>query len=207
MALTANVQRAETRAGARQGLPVKASTEIFDGALVCIDSSGLAIPATTTAGLVVAGVAVEGFDNTDGTDGELGASPARYCVVERGKSWSFLCAGSPVAGEVVYVVDDNNVTTVAGNVVAGVLLEPDPEDSGKWYVFIPGASLRAASTALTFTAVAGTANTTLEAIPDPADTPASADALRDDIVANLLPPLRNNLADLATAINTLIGAS
>ena len=50
---------------------------------------------------------------------------------------------------------------------------------------------------------AGTANTTVEAIPDPADTPASADALRDDIVANLLPALRNNFADLAAQINAL----
>lgn len=50
---------------------------------------------------------------------------------------------------------------------------------------------------------AGTANTTVEALPDPADTPASADALRDDIVANLLPALRNNFADLAAQINAL----
>lgn len=205
--LATNVQRAETRAGARQGLPVKDGAVIYDGALVCIDSAGLAIAATTTAGLIVAGVAVKGFDNTDGTDGALGAAPARYCEVERGKSWSFLCAGSPIAGEVVYVVDDNNVTTVAGNVIAGVLLEPDPENTGRWYVFIPGVSLRAASAALTFTAVAGTANTTLEAIPDPADTPADADALREDIVTNVLPAIRNNFADLATAINTLIVAS
>lgn len=51
---------------------------------------------------------------------------------------------------------------------------------------------------------AGTANTTLQACPDPADTPASADALRDDIVANLMPALRNNFADLAASDNALI---
>lgn len=49
----------------------------------------------------------------------------------------------------------------------------------------------------------GTANTTLEALPDPADTPASADALRDDLVANLIPALRNNYADLADQHNKL----
>jgi hypothetical protein len=50
----------------------------------------------------------------------------------------------------------------------------------------------------------GTANTTLQAIPDPADTPASADALRDDIVANDLPAIRNNFADLAASNNAII---
>lgn len=49
----------------------------------------------------------------------------------------------------------------------------------------------------------GTANTTVQALTDPADTPASADALRDDLVANLIPELRNNFADLVAQINAL----
>lgn len=53
---------------------------------------------------------------------------------------------------------------------------------------------------------AGTANDTIAAIPDPADTPASADALRDDIVANTLPAVRNAIADLAAKINAVIAA-
>lgn len=51
---------------------------------------------------------------------------------------------------------------------------------------------------------AGTANETLQALTDPADAPGTADALRDDLVANLIPELRNNLADLAAKINALI---
>lgn len=50
----------------------------------------------------------------------------------------------------------------------------------------------------------GTANTTVQALTDPADAPASADALRDDLVANLIPELRNNFADLAAQVNALI---
>lgn len=50
----------------------------------------------------------------------------------------------------------------------------------------------------------GAANTTIEAMPDPADTPILADDLRDDIVANLLPAIRNNVADIAAQINALI---
>jgi len=48
--------------------------------------------------------------------------------------------------------------------------------------------------------IAGTVNATLAAIPDPADTPATADALRDDLVTNVLPKLRNALSSLADAI-------
>lgn len=50
---------------------------------------------------------------------------------------------------------------------------------------------------------AGTADNTLAALPDPADTPASADALRDDLVTNLIPVLRNNYADLAEQVNAI----
>ncbi len=52
----------------------------------------------------------------------------------------------------------------------------------------------------------GTANSTLGAIPDPADTPITADALRDDLVANTLPPIRDDLADLAAKLNVVMTA-
>lgn len=51
---------------------------------------------------------------------------------------------------------------------------------------------------------AGVANTTIEAMANPTDAPATADALRDDIVAVLLPAIRNNIADLAAAHNALV---
>lgn len=50
---------------------------------------------------------------------------------------------------------------------------------------------------------AGTANNTIEAMANPTDSPATADALRDDIVANLLPAIRNNFADVAAKINSI----
>lgn len=43
----------------------------------------------------------------------------------------------------------------------------------------------------------------IEDLTDPADTPADADALRDDLVANLIPELRNNLAELQEQLNAL----
>lgn len=49
--------------------------------------------------------------------------------------------------------------------------------------------------------VAGTSGTTIAAIPDPADAPASADALRDDLVTNTLPAIRNALTSLIVQAN------
>ena len=66
--------------------------------------------------------------------------------------------------------------------------------------------LGAAITALTYNLVAGTPSNALEALPNPTDTPASADALRDDLVAVLIPALRNNFADLAAKIEELRAA-
>lgn len=50
----------------------------------------------------------------------------------------------------------------------------------------------------------GSADSTIAAMTDPADTPVTADALRDDLVANYLAAARNNIADLAAKVNALI---
>ena len=46
----------------------------------------------------------------------------------------------------------------------------------------------------------GAANDTMTAVPVPADTPADADALRDDIATNVIPAINNNLADLQAKV-------
>ena len=45
---------------------------------------------------------------------------------------------------------------------------------------------------------------TVHAITDPADTPASADALRDDLVANTIPSIEAALNDIGTHVNAII---
>lgn len=65
------------------------------------------------------------------------------------------------------------------------------------------ASQQAASANLTDNS-GGTADDTIQALPNPADAPATADALRDDLVANLLPALRNDIADLTAKVNTCL---
>lgn len=52
----------------------------------------------------------------------------------------------------------------------------------------------------------GTPGATLAALPDPTDAPADADALRDDLVANVLPVLRDHIASLNAEIDKLKAA-
>lgn len=54
------------------------------------------------------------------------------------------------------------------------------------------------------TGTVGTANDAMTAIAAPTDTPATADALRDDLVAVLIPALNNNLADLQDKVNAIL---
>lgn len=54
---------------------------------------------------------------------------------------------------------------------------------------------------------AGVANDTITAMADPADSPASQDALRDDLVANFLANCRNNIADLAAKVNAILAGA
>jgi hypothetical protein len=61
--------------------------------------------------------------------------------------------------------------------------------------------LTAAVTALTVPA--GTADSTIAAVPDPTDTPATADALRDDLVTNVIPVINADILDLGAKINAL----
>lgn len=60
----------------------------------------------------------------------------------------------------------------------------------------------AARTAAALTdSVAGSVGTTLSAIPDPALAPLSATVLRDDLVNNVLPKIRNALSSIADQVN------
>lgn len=52
----------------------------------------------------------------------------------------------------------------------------------------------------------GSASSTLAAIPAPTDSPADADALRDDINTNILPVIRDALATLAAKVNYILDA-
>ena len=61
----------------------------------------------------------------------------------------------------------------------------------------------AANANLTDSSGGSSGGNTIAAIPNPADSPASADALRDDLVTNTIPALKNAIATLAAKLNAL----
>jgi hypothetical protein len=99
---------------------VKASTTIFKGALVCIDSTGFAIPAANTpATLIAIGVATKTV-----TAAASGTFPLD---VQRGL-FPFNNTGGDLVvqadmGKKVYITDDNTVAHTAGTLpTAGVFM-------------------------------------------------------------------------------------
>ncbi len=199
-------------------LPVDGGAHIYEGTMVSqLTATGMLCPTSTANAGACIGVATHESDNSAGgaSDGD------KRCAVETDRVFIFAnasdsgdeCSEATLFGDPVYAYDDH---TVQDNDEGGTLkragffmgMEPD----GNVRVYIPPTLAFAQATAsdvgaLTYAAVAGTAtNDTLEALPDPTDTPADADALRDDIVATLLPPLRNNFRDVASQINEIRAA-
>lgn len=111
-------------------IPVAASTFLYAGRMIAIDTSGDAVPASDTAGLKVVGRAEEDVDNLSGAAGE------KSITVRRKKA--FWWVNSTVAPLTkahlnglapIYVEDDETVSiavvTILNNIVAGVGLEID----------------------------------------------------------------------------------
>lgn len=125
--------------------------------------------------------------------------------------WNF---GSATFGSAVFVSDTvGAIADAAGtaSIYVGELLPVNGTTLGTTAdkaLFVNPSSGKALSalTALTDSS-AGTAGATIAAMAAPTDTPASADALRDDIATNLLPVIRSNFASLTAKINEIITAS
>ncbi len=113
-------------------------------------------------------------------------------------------------GQTVAWDDTNNIisgTLSVGRVFGRVARAAADADTTVYVLLLPGAvGSQAATIAALTDSSAGTANATVQAMPDPTDAPATADALRDDLVATLLPAIRNNFADVTAKINAIIAA-
>lgn len=103
-------------------IPVDGGSTIYAGSLVAINAAGFAIPATDTAGLKFAGVALMQADNANGSDGDLSIRVRTEGMFE--------LVGSGLAqsqvGDPVYVVDDETVgpfAEVSNYVPAGRLIK------------------------------------------------------------------------------------
>lgn len=99
--------------------PVKASTTIYKGGLVAIDSTGYAVPAADTAGHKVIGVALEKIDNSAGASGALNVLVANDCRVQLSAASIAITSD----GAVMYVVDDQTFDEAVGtnSIKVGVL--------------------------------------------------------------------------------------
>jgi len=92
--------------------------------------------------------------------------------------------------------DEANIFTVTQTIAAPLV------HTGTTAGFYSAAAVVQATASANLTdSSGGTANDTVQALTNPADAPATADILRDDLVANLIPELRNNYADLAAKAN------
>ncbi len=128
-----------------------------------------------------------------------------------GKAEGVAGVNNVAMGERLYTAANGKLTNVPvdGCFLVGIALQASTADGDvidvlPFAVPLPIQDLSATVIGAALTdSSAGTANTTVQALADPTDSPATADALRDDLVANLLPALRNNFADLTARCNEL----
>lgn len=95
----------KTKEGDLLNVPVAELTTIYAGSMVCLNTSGYAVPAADTVGFIYLGVANENVDNSAGTNGALDVD------IVVGKEHSWACSGMSQAkvGLPVYAYDDQTV--------------------------------------------------------------------------------------------------
>jgi len=191
---------------------VDGASHIRRGIMVTqLTATGMLVPATTAAAGPVIGVATHEQDNTAGADGDLEVKVEydrifRFSNATAGDA----CSAATPLGAAVYAKDDHTIadnSNAGAYTFAGFFRGLDPDGTVK--VYIPLGSQvtnQAADIGALTDNTGGAANDTLEAVPSPADAPGTADILRDDLVANAFPAIRNNFADLADAINDMRAA-
>jgi predicted RecA/RadA family phage recombinase len=152
-------------------LPVKASTAIYKGTIICQHSGGYAVPLTTSGGGAAIGVAQHSVTSTavDGSK-RIRVETMRAYAFTNGAGGDAFAETSKV-GAPVYATDDHTVadnSNAGANPCIGYFL--GFESDGKVRVFMnPG-----------FAYLVNALNVGLLGLTD---TPATADALRDNIVS------------------------
>lgn len=142
MSASTQDRNTERRSGEELSLPVAASTIIYAGILVALNSGGYLVAAADTAALKVVGRSEERVDNSAGANGLLN------CQVRRGV---FLFDNSATAaldkddvGKQCFVEDDHTVAETSTNSIkAGRFLgfggDPSGSDETLCWVETPGA--------------------------------------------------------------------
>ena len=114
--------------GAKLGYPVAAGSNIYAGALVAVNASGVAVPMSLATGLACVGVAEFACNNVGGVAGAL------TVIAQRRKAFRFNNGASITlasVGAAAYAMDDNTVTTTAtGASAVGTICNVD--GAGVW---------------------------------------------------------------------------
>lgn len=195
-------------------LPVKAATQLYRGGLVaCL--AGVLVPFTTAN----AGPAIGMMNNEylgGAADGDQRApveTDRVFILANSGDVDETVAFGAPLFG-----TDDHTVSASSSSGTrpcAGFFdgMEVDAVGTAVGVRVLVcareaiGGGQAAKVTPLVTTALAGAASDgTVNAIPDPADAPGTADALRDDLVANTIPKVRDALQEVADKQTAIIAA-
>lgn len=115
MAALTDDRNTKREAGILREFPVAASTTIYAGSMVCLNTSGYAVPGADTASFIYVGVAQEKADNSSGSNGDLNVETRIDDSVHE-------FAGSGLAvtdvGATAYVSDDQTIATSTTNSIA-----------------------------------------------------------------------------------------
>jgi len=152
-------------------LSVKGSTAVYKGTIVCQNGSGYVLPYSASGASYAVGVAQHDADNSSGSDGakKVAVEVRRIYVFANGTAGDAFAETSQV-GVPVYGTDDHTVADNSNSAARKVLGQFQGfESDGKVRVLIDPAF-----------------NFIVNALATLTDTPASADALRDNIVAQML---------------------
>jgi len=121
-ALSSNYE-AQRKDGELISYPVAASTHIYKGAMVCLNTSGYAVLAADTVSFIFIGIAYEEANNTTATNGDV-----KVRILKNG---SYVVAKASAAqtdmGAKMCISDDNTVAAdTAQDIAAGYVVDvPD----------------------------------------------------------------------------------
>lgn len=116
-------------------LPVAASTKIYGGAIVCVNSSGLATKGAVSTTLKAVGVADALADNSAGAASAIRVKVRRGCFKFGNSASTDLITLADIGAD-AYIVDDQTVAKTNGSStrsVAGTIR--DVEADGVWIEF------------------------------------------------------------------------
>lgn len=123
------------RTGEEFELPVAASTKIYAGSIVCVNTSSLATKGVVSTTLKAVGVAQAQADNSAGAAGAINVKVKRGVFRFANSASTDLIALKDI-GSSCYIVDDQTVALTNGTStrsVAGIIRDVDA--SGVWVQF------------------------------------------------------------------------